>query len=213
MREQRSEERSASDDDRRDGPPTSDPPDGTALPTELCTGLLDAWNARPVDRVRVVRALTHCVLWLRARGVLPEHVLLAVKERLPVGSMRSAERRGFVAEREVLLRLVLAIYFGTSRDATHEEAAADSLVRLWPEVERRAARPHPARQSARMVSDSGGDVWRVYERPEQRAAPMAAPSLVFEREGCMRRRRAYPAHWRELPDAALVRLLECPEHS
>jgi len=48
--------------------------------------------------------------------------------------------------------------------------------------------------------------WLVYELPPPVFDRRAAPSLVFESEGTVRRVRSYPAEWRSLTDEALFAL-------
>jgi hypothetical protein len=63
----------------------------------------------------------------------------------------------------------------------------------------------------RHLVDSFGREWNVYER---RGAADAPPprrnSLVFDAEGIVRRLWQYPSGWAELPDDALLGLMEDP---
>ncbi len=51
-----------------------------------------------------------------------------------------------------------------------------------------------------------GEVWTVYERPPGPLDRRQTASLIFENRSVIRRVRDYPADWRLLSDAALMRL-------
>jgi hypothetical protein len=51
-----------------------------------------------------------------------------------------------------------------------------------------------------------GECWLVYELSSH--YDRRGPSLVFESESVVRRVRAYPAHWLELADKDLARVME-----
>jgi hypothetical protein len=59
--------------------------------------------------------------------------------------------------------------------------------------------------------DGAGVQWRVSELPERVTAEVRWPAcLIFESEAVVRRLRAYPPHWRDLPDAELDALVNTP---
>ena len=63
----------------------------------------------------------------------------------------------------------------------------------------------------RHLTDALGREWHVYERKS--AAESSSPgkgSLIFDTEGIVRRLWQYPRTWRELPDDALLGLMENP---
>jgi hypothetical protein len=63
----------------------------------------------------------------------------------------------------------------------------------------------------RHLIDSLGREWHVYERGSSVQSPVVGrPSLVFDTEGIVRRLWQYPAGWAELPDEALLGLMEEP---
>lgn len=169
-------------------------------PAELCDRLRREWERNPLDRLAALEALACCARWLRDAGLPSEQVLIRIKRLLPVGTGSAGDQLATLANRNVLLSLTLAVYY---RDA---DSAA--LERLWPAVERRSGRPHPAREQARIASDGEGEGWRVYERLDRRTPPGGSASLVFESASHIRRVTSYPADWRSLSDAELLRLIE-----
>jgi hypothetical protein len=61
----------------------------------------------------------------------------------------------------------------------------------------------------RHLVDAHGHEWHVYERSESADAPAPGrKSLVFDTEGIVRRLWQYPHAWRELPDGALLELMD-----
>lgn len=61
----------------------------------------------------------------------------------------------------------------------------------------------------RHLVDAHGREWHVYERSDATDSPVPGrQSLVFDTEGIVRRLWQYPAAWRELPDDALLRLMD-----
>ena len=61
----------------------------------------------------------------------------------------------------------------------------------------------------RQLVDALGREWHVYERREGPGSPASErPSLVFDTEGIVRRLWEYPRGWRELPDDALLALMD-----
>ena len=61
----------------------------------------------------------------------------------------------------------------------------------------------------RHILDALGREWHVYERSEAADAPVPGrQSLVFDTEGIVRRLWQYPQGWRELPDEALLGLMD-----
>jgi hypothetical protein len=63
----------------------------------------------------------------------------------------------------------------------------------------------------RHLVDALGREWHVYERGNSAQAPMPGrQSLVFDTEGIVRRLWQYPRGWAELPDDALLGLMEDP---
>jgi hypothetical protein len=63
----------------------------------------------------------------------------------------------------------------------------------------------------RHLIDALGREWHVYERGSSVQSPIPArPSLVFDTEGIVRRLWHYPVGWAELPDEALLGLMEEP---
>lgn len=63
----------------------------------------------------------------------------------------------------------------------------------------------------RQLVDALGREWRVYERGSSMDSPLPARnSLVFDAEGIVRRLWQYPTSWAELPDDALLGLMEDP---
>jgi len=63
----------------------------------------------------------------------------------------------------------------------------------------------------RHLVDALGREWHVYERGSSTDSPLPAPrSLVFDTEGIVRRLWQYPPSWAELPDDALLGLMEEP---
>ncbi len=63
----------------------------------------------------------------------------------------------------------------------------------------------------RHLVDALGREWQVYERGISAQAPTPGrPSLVFDAEGIVRRLWKYPKGWAELPDDALLGLMEDP---
>lgn len=64
----------------------------------------------------------------------------------------------------------------------------------------------------RHLVDALGREWHVYERGNSTQAPTmpGRHSLVFDAEGIVRRLWQYPRGWAELPDDALLGLMEDP---
>ncbi len=63
----------------------------------------------------------------------------------------------------------------------------------------------------RHIIDALGREWHVYERSEAADAPVPGrQSLVFDTDGIVRRLWQYPQGWRDLPDAALLGLMDDP---
>lgn len=62
-----------------------------------------------------------------------------------------------------------------------------------------------ARDDARRLKVDD-DIWLVYEMGP--GYDRRGSSLVFESEHLVRRVRAYPPHWRDLPDADLASLMD-----
>jgi len=63
----------------------------------------------------------------------------------------------------------------------------------------------------RHLVDALGREWHVYERGSSVHSPSAGhQSLVFDAEGIVRRLWQYPAAWAELPDDALLSLMDEP---
>ena len=63
----------------------------------------------------------------------------------------------------------------------------------------------------RHLVDPHGREWHVYERGSSGDAPLSArSSLVFDAEGIVRRLWQYPSGWAELPDDALLGLMDAP---
>jgi hypothetical protein len=61
----------------------------------------------------------------------------------------------------------------------------------------------------RHLVDALGREWHVYERREGPGSPSPdRPSLVFDTEGIVRRLWQYPQGWRDLPDDALLALMD-----
>ena len=61
----------------------------------------------------------------------------------------------------------------------------------------------------RHLVDAHGREWHVYERNEAADSPVPGrQSLVFDTEGIVRRLWQYPRGWRELPDEALLGLMD-----
>ena len=68
-------------------------------------------------------------------------------------------------------------------------------------------------QTARTVRDASGVQWRVTEMPARGDRdPPGEPYLIADSANACRRVVAYPAHWRDLPDAELLAVIElrCP---
>jgi hypothetical protein len=63
----------------------------------------------------------------------------------------------------------------------------------------------------RHLVDSHGREWHVYERHSTGDAPRPGRnSLVFDADGIVRRLWQYPSGWAELPDDALLGLMDDP---
>lgn len=63
----------------------------------------------------------------------------------------------------------------------------------------------------RHLVDALGREWHVYERGSSMDSPLPARnSLVFDAEGIVRRLWQYPPSWADLPDDALLGLMENP---
>jgi len=63
----------------------------------------------------------------------------------------------------------------------------------------------------RHLVDESGREWNVYERGSSADSPQAGRhSLVFDAEGIVRRLWQYPPSWADLPDDALLGLMEDP---
>lgn len=63
----------------------------------------------------------------------------------------------------------------------------------------------------RHLVDALGREWHVYERGSSMDSPIPArTSLVFDAEGIVRRLWQYPSSWADLPDDALLGLMENP---
>ena len=61
----------------------------------------------------------------------------------------------------------------------------------------------------RHLIDSLGREWRVYERGSSADAPRPGRnSLVFDTDGIVRRLWQYPNGWAEMPDEALLGLMD-----
>jgi len=63
----------------------------------------------------------------------------------------------------------------------------------------------------RHLVDQLGREWHVYERGSSAQSPLpGCRSLVFDTEGIVRRLWQYPAGWIDLPDEALLGLMDDP---
>jgi len=62
----------------------------------------------------------------------------------------------------------------------------------------------------RHLVDALGREWHVYERGSATQSPSSGRSLIFDAEGIVRRLWHYPSGWAELPDDALLGLMEDP---
>jgi hypothetical protein len=62
----------------------------------------------------------------------------------------------------------------------------------------------------RHLVDALGREWQVYERASSTQSPSLGQSLIFDADGIVRRLWHYPSGWAELPDEALLGLMEDP---
>lgn len=70
-------------------------------------------------------------------------------------------------------------------------------------------REQPRTAPVRTVTDAKGNSWTLFERPVG-PPPLNGMSLLAESQTTVRRVDVFPYHWDEMPDAALLQLIEAP---